>query len=278
MERLTSETGAGPSGLAAAKTFLHNAPKGQFKVTVMDSQPSIGGLWPLSKDDNQRQVHPLMVANQSKHTVRFSDLAWEKDAPQFPLAWQVGQYLQRYLDQYLTSHDDFTLRTGCRVEATREAGGAWEVEASIDGQTKTEHYDHVVVATGFFGKPIIPSCLSEKDFAVPVIHSSSYRDLKSLLDKARRGGGKILVVGGQMSGVEIAGTIVVHLSSAINSPDACDIPDIDKYSIHHVIQRPTWIYPLFNTPEVSNQVALTAVLTCADNDSGWCQSAAILTD
>ncbi|KAH8173544.1 flavin-binding monooxygenase-like domain-containing protein [Sarocladium implicatum] len=241
--------GAGPSGLAAAKTFLHNAPKGQFKVTVVDAQPAIGGLWPLSKDDNQRQVHPLMVANQSRHTVRFSDLAWEKEAPQFPLAWQVGQYLQRYLDRYLTSHDDFTLRTGCRVQATRQLGDLWEVESSTDGTTKTDHYDHVVVATGFFGKPIVPSCLSGKGHKVPVIHSSAYRDLKGLLGNDGHGGRKILIVGGQMSGVEIAGTIGVHLSSAINSPDTCDIPDIESYSIHHVIQRPTWIYPLYNTPE-----------------------------
>jgi hypothetical protein len=120
------------------------------------------------------------------------------------------------------------------------------------------------VATGFFGKPIVPSCLSGKGHKVPVIHSSAYRDLKGLLGNDGHGGRKILIVGGQMSGVEIAGTIGVHLSSAINSPDTCDIPDIESYSIHHVIQRPTWIYPLYNTPEVRLYVLPTRFLAKAD--------------
>lgn len=237
----------------AAKTLLHNAPKDAFKVTVFDAQHDIGGLWPTSKTDSGRQVHPLMVANQSKHTVQFSEHAWGGDAPQFPLAWQVGEYLQGYLDRYLTPRDDFALKLKTKVTSAvpKEAGRqGWDVISSSEGTDEKSEFDYVVVASGFFGEPIIPESLNGSS-EIPTVHSSAYRDLKSLLGKGRAGGGRILVVGGQMSGVEIAGTIASHLSAAANAPQDSDIQDIDKYTVHHVIQRPIWVFPLFTSPEVS---------------------------
>jgi cation diffusion facilitator CzcD-associated flavoprotein CzcO len=201
-----------------------------------------------------------MVANQSKHTVRFSDLTWQKDVPQFPLAWQVGEYLQRYMDRYLTNHDGFKLRTSHKVTAARQVEEIWEVDVTSDGNTDTERFDKIIIATGFFGKPLMPACLSGNDHKVPVIHSSRYRDLQGLLGQGRQGGGKILIVGGQMSGVEIAGTIGVHLSSAINSPEPFAVPDIDRYTIHHIVQRPIWVFPLFNTPEVCWRMILCRIV------------------
>lgn len=189
-----------------------------------------------------------MWANQSRHTVQFSELAWDDAAPQFPQAWMIGKYLEKYLDRFLTGNPDFELKLGTKVERAERPQGSsegWDITTG----SETKHFDHLLVASGFFGKPIIPDCLA-KESTIPIIHSSSYRDLESLLGKGRPGGGKILIVGGQMSGVEIAGTIASHLSSEINSPDASKIADIDKYEIHNVIQRPTWVFPLFSSPKV----------------------------
>lgn len=193
-----------------------------------------------------------MVANQSKHTVQFSEHAWGEDAPQFPLAWQVGEYLQGYLDRYLKPRDDFALRVKTKVTSAVPKAGkhGWDVITSSDGTDEKREFDYVIVASGFFGKPIIPEGLNVSS-EVPTVHSSGYRDLKGLLGKGRPGGGKILVVGGQMSGIEIAGTIASHLSAAANSPRDSDIQDIEKYTVHHVIQRPVWVFPLFTSPEVS---------------------------
>ncbi|POR35840.1 Thiol-specific monooxygenase [Tolypocladium paradoxum] len=242
---------AGPSGLVAAKTLLHNAPKGSFRVSVFDSQNAIAGLWPTSKTDDGRQVHPLMLANQSKHTMQFSDLAWEDDAPQLPRAWMVGKYLERYLDRYLTGNPDFELHLGTRVvraEPLDGGKGGWDVVLQSQGKEEGRQFRHLLVASGYFGKPIIPEALA-KSASIPVIHSSQYRELRTLFGEHAPRKGKILVVGGQMSGVEIAGTIASHLSSATHSPDEFEIPDIDKYSVHHVVQRPIWVFPLYTTPE-----------------------------
>ncbi|KAJ3497732.1 hypothetical protein NLG97_g1678 [Lecanicillium saksenae] len=239
--------GAGPAGLAVAKTLLHNVPKGDFRVTVFDAQHDIGGLWPTSKDDVDRQIHPLMLTNQSRHTLHFSDLAWEDKIPQLPQGWMVGQYLQRYAAKYLTCRPDFELKLKTRVIKTEQKDEGWKVTTQSEDGQETTRFDRLVVATGYFGKPVVPKALKE-NAAIPVIHSSQYRDLKSLLGTSGKGG-KILVAGGQMSGVEIAATIGTHLSNEVNSPDASVIPNIENYSIHHANPRHPWVIPLHTTPE-----------------------------
>lgn len=251
--------GAGPSGIVTAKQFLRNLSGAVFSVTVFDKQPRIGGLWPLERTDGAGLVHPLMVANQSRHTVQFSDLAWEDDVPQLPRAWQVGRYLQHYLERYCAFEEDrFRLRLGWNVTSARQDPKdeqKWVVAAESDGGLRAEYeFDYLVIASGFFGKPAIPPSLRAPK-GPPVIHSSRYRDLASLLPTANAEGSKILIVGGQMSGVEIAGTIASHLSSAANTPGTSKIPGVDKYTIHHVIQRPTWVFPLFTTPAPTRPAA-----------------------
>ncbi|PHH84823.1 hypothetical protein CDD83_1329 [Cordyceps sp. RAO-2017] len=249
MSKSVCVVGAGPSGLVSAKTLLHNAPNGAFRVSLFDQQPAIGGLWPSSRADVERQLHPLMLANQSRHTMHFSDLAWGADAAQVPRAWEVGRYLDRYLGRYLTGHPAFELRLGTRVVRAEPRADGWDILAEAGGEEEAAHFDYLVLASGHFGKPLVPTQVLSEPVAVPVIHSCQYRDLKGLLANQAPGGGKILVVGGQMSGVEIAGTIAAHLSSAVNSPGEAGIPDVDRYSVHHIAQRPIWVFPTFTTPE-----------------------------
>ncbi|KAJ3556728.1 hypothetical protein NPX13_g10077 [Xylaria arbuscula] len=235
--------GAGPSGLVAAKTLLHDVAPASFQVTIFDSQQRVGGLWPAHRSDNAGLVHPLMVANQSKHTVQFSDLAWRDSDPEFPKAWQIGRYLERYLKEY----GGADIRLGHRVvKAELQDGGAWKVQTDSEKGTETRIFDYLLVATGFFGQQLWPEGIP-KQGEVPIIHSSKYRDINSLLEKAKDTSDKILIVGGQMSGVEIAGTIATHLSSLVNSPGKRAIQNAERFKIHHVSQRPAWTVPLFTS-------------------------------
>lgn len=240
----------------AAKSLLHDASPGSFKVTIFEAQPRIGGLWPAHKDDAAGLVHPLMVANQSKHTMQFSDLAWESGTPEFPRAWQVGQYLDRYLKRYC---QDAELRLGARVKSATPVPTSpgentpatrWNLLVEpTSGEVEERKFDYILISTGFFGKAALPLQHSLED-GIPTIHSSEYRNLQGLIGDASGKGGKILVVGGQMSGVEIAGTIASHISSAMHSLDTSTIPDISNYSIHHIVQRPIWVVPLHTSPKV----------------------------
>ncbi|EAA35704.2 hypothetical protein GE21DRAFT_1925 [Neurospora crassa] len=246
--------GAGPSGLVAAKSLLHDQPKGTFDVTIFEAQNRVGGLWPSRKDDNAGLVHPLMVANQSKHTVQFSDLAWPDDAPEFPRAWHIGRYLEAYHDRYCR---DAKIHLGQRVVHSEllqpsdqgVEGAKWKVRTcSQDGQQLDHLFDYLLVASGFFGKPVIPPPVAASG-DIPVVHSSQYRTLTALLEQTKGVGRKIVVVGGQMSGVEIAGTVATHLSSALHAPGASPLQHLDQYSIHHISQRPVWVFPLFTSPK-----------------------------
>ena len=265
--------GAGPSGLVAAKALTSLPPSSspaQFYVTIFEKTTRIGGLWPSSQiSEDDRLVNPSMCTNQSRHTVSFSDLAWpgpdekgvEKYA-QFPKAWEVGQYLERYLQNY---GSEWEVRLGCKVVKAEMKGEHWNVHVTVTDSTdgvepgertvEVHEFDHVIVATGFFGAPNIPASLTlEKAEDVPVWHSSRFRDVRNLItDGGRlkvdsRGNGdgkrKIVVVGGQMSGVEVAAKVALQLSDCVNAPGK-EIMHWEEWEVVHIVQRPVWVLPLF---------------------------------
>jgi hypothetical protein len=216
-------------------------------VIVFEALDRIGGLWPVSEQDDG-MVNPDMCTNQSRHTVSFSDLAWHESTPAFPKAWQVGQYLERYVKTY----PGYEIRKNCKVVKAGLKDGKWVVQtyqrcAGSEPVEETHEFDHLIVSTGFFGKPKVPKTL--EGFHAPVLHSSQVRDLKDLLTNGRKStptpGRNIVVVGGQMSGVEIAASIALQLSSAETTPGESDISDVVEYQITHVVQTPVWVMTLF---------------------------------
>ena len=240
--------GGGPSGLVAAKHLLQVHPEDPFSVTIYESKPRIGGLWPKDVRDTGGLISPCMIVNQSRHSVQFSDLSWPSNAPQFPPAFLVGEYLERYREKYCRH---VQLRLNAKVVATQlKADSTWSVRASsLEGKEENRMFDYLLITTGFFGVPRIPQCVPAES-SVPIIHSSQYRSLSQLIPSSSSHGGKILVVGGQMSGVETAATIATHLSSARHSPSPSKIAGVERLKVHHVIERPLWVLPLFTTPEV----------------------------
>ncbi|ESZ91003.1 hypothetical protein SBOR_8607 [Sclerotinia borealis F-4128] len=242
--------GAGPSGLVAAKTLTHDHPKGTFEVTIFEQSHRIGGLWPISREDDGL-VNPNMCTNQSRHTVSFSDLAWPASSLACPKAWQVGKYLEGYVKMY----PGYSIKLGVRVvkiepptDWQTAASGKWNVYIQHNDSTESPQvyeFDHVIVATGFFGKPKIPNILP--DFPAPVWHSSRLRAVNSLLtDNGNITSPKernIVVVGGQMSGIETAAAVALQVSSAMNSTQR-PIPNANEYKIYNVIQQPFWVMPL----------------------------------
>ncbi|KAI9745739.1 MAG: hypothetical protein M1818_001275 [Claussenomyces sp. TS43310] len=262
--------GAGPSGLVAAKTLLHDFPEGSFAVTVFEQSDRIGGLWPLSHDDSG-MVSSTMPTNISRHNVSFSDLSWPETSPSFPKAWQVGQYLKRYTETY----SGLNIRTLCRVsKATRSQDGGsltkrWKVEVqSQNSVAETHDFEHLIVGSGFFGTPRIPEELKDVEkMSVPVQHSADFRTLKGLLRASRdppKSARKILVVGGSLSGVEVAASIAFQLSADVNAPQAPQISDATSYTVQHILPRPCRVLPYF--------IAASPMLTLEQDESKPSQS------
>ncbi|GFF47029.1 flavin-containing monooxygenase FMO GS-OX-like 8 [Aspergillus udagawae] len=271
--------GAGPSGLVTAKTLLHHSPQGTFTPSIFEKSHEIGGLWPIhpnrrgsnsglaraSKNHGAAgPVNPSMRTNLSRFTVSFSDLAWESvlgtaDVPMFPQAWQVGRYLETYAERYLP---DEVVRLGCEVvHAVREVVGGrprWTVqwvqrsgkeEQGDDTEQRaveTEYFDFLVVASGYFSRPYTPDIPGLAAFADSTVHSSALRSLEDLNAIVEKGsdGGRLVVVGGSMSGVEAASSLALHVSSLRSSPE----PSMRTSSfpeIYHISSRPFWTVPTY---------------------------------
>ena len=259
-------------------------------------------------------IDPYMRTNQSRHTVQFGSIGqkfyekykeqWDEDVDVFPKAWQVGRYLRRLCDKITTAGAELQLNhevvSIVNVDDGLKNGklGQWRVKtrkslppqyypllseemASLGISNEEEHiFDHLIIASGFFGTPKIPAPLEpwvstpvgeppsaadissdvyqtlSSPLGIPVIHSSSFRSLRELLNGARTHDSlapifkpgtsrRILVVGGSMSGAEVASSIASELSNNQNSPGAVPIPNPSDYEIIHIAARPFWTLPRY---------------------------------
>jgi hypothetical protein len=121
----------------------------------------------------------------------------------------------------------------------------------------------LIISTGFFGKPKIPKIFDGLN--VPVWHSSKVRDVKDLLteggSKPPASGKNIVVVGGQMSGVETAGSLAFEISSAANTPGIPAFLNPEKYVVCNVVQKPVWVMPLFFPQNPDVEISEGGVIT-----------------
>jgi len=128
-------------------------------------------------------------------------------------------------------------------------GHKWKVQIQQNSNDAVETYDfdHLIVSTGFFGKPRIPQELN--GLKVPVWHTSKIRKVEDLLtDPASTEalpGKNIVVLGNAMSAIETAASIAFQISSATNSAEQSKIFDAEKYTVCHILPKPVWVLPLF---------------------------------
>ncbi|OJJ49799.1 hypothetical protein ASPZODRAFT_22518 [Penicilliopsis zonata CBS 506.65] len=191
-----------------------------------------------------------MRTNLSRFTVAFSDLAWESVlgedtlVPLFPRARQVGRYLETYAERYVPAE---SIRLGHRVVNTvRDDQGSirWTVTFVHDGEETSEQFDHLIVSAGFFSRPHIPDIPGLDGLTDRIVHSSALHSVNSLFPP---GGtrGKLVVIGGSMSGVEVASTLALHLSSVRLAPGSSEKNVWEDCEIHHVCSKPFWSIPTY---------------------------------
>ena len=97
--------GAGPSGLAAAKSAVECG----LKPVIFEKNPNIGGLWqPIV-----RSTWDSLRTNLSWFNCMFSDFVWKPGTDDFPDQNKVYEYFCDYmkafqLEQYLRSNTEVT--------------------------------------------------------------------------------------------------------------------------------------------------------------------------
>jgi len=206
------------------------------------------GMQPYASETSLPQALPtaattgtLRVPNSSSI---FSSVA-EDRPPLFPKAWEVGRYLDTYANKFVPVGVVQLNRrvTGADLRTQSDQSKKWKV-TSVDQQTEeelTDTFDYLVVASGFFDRPV-PSIKPSKN-PDPVLttttHSSQFREVAALGNKR----GKIVVVGGGISGTEAAATAAFQISSAKHSP--CQKPAWSESIVYHVFDRPFYTLPRF---------------------------------
>ncbi len=184
--------GAGPSGLTAAKHALEAG----FEVTVFEASNDLGGQWHTSAAHSG--IWPGMRTNTSRAMTAFSDYPAPPTHELHPRAEQIQAYLRSYAEAFgVTRHIRFDTVVG-------SVRPGW----FVDG----EKFDAVIVASGRFHAPVVPSGFDE--FAGELLHAYDYPGADHFRER------RVLVYGNGVSGHEIASDIatVTPVISAYRKP------------------------------------------------------------
>ena len=169
--------GAGQAGLAVG-FYLARA---GGSLIILDEHPRVGDVW-RNRWDSLRLFTPAKYDG-------LPGMRFPAPPRSYPTKDQVADYLEAYANRF-----ELPVRTGTRVDEVHRDGSCFVV-TSDSGEWKA---DNVVVATGAYQTPRIPSFADDLDSSIVQLHSSDYRGPEQLAD------GRTLVVGAGNSGAEIA--------------------------------------------------------------------------
>ena len=143
----------------------------------------------------------------------------------YPSKDETADYLEAYARVF-----ELPVRTGVKVERLARTGDQFEVTC---GQ-QALFAENVVVATGAFKNPRVPSFARDLDRSIVQIHSKEYRN-PSQIQK-----GAVLVVGAGNSGAEIAIELAPHHQTWLCGPDTGQEPARAGSRLDHLLTPMMW--------------------------------------
>lgn len=169
--------GAGPAGLAVAACLR----RAGISSVLLERGDHVGASWLRHYD----RLH--LHTNKGSSALPFAPFA--RAFPRYPSREEV----LRYLDDYARR---FAIRPvfGAAVTRAHREDGRW----LTDTQDRCYASRSLVIATGYCGRPVVPTWPGQDAFGGPIIHSSAYRNGEPYR------GQQVLVVGFGNSGGEIA--------------------------------------------------------------------------
>jgi putative flavoprotein involved in K+ transport len=191
--------GGGQAGLA---TGYYLARQGRSFI-ILDAHDSVGASW-HKRWDSLRLFTPAKYSS-------LPGLPLQKSPDHFLPKDEMADYLATYAYRF-----HLPVRLGTWVESLIRSGNSYIVTA---GKRRFEA-DHVVVATGPFQKPNVPTFASQLDPDIRQLHSSAYRNPDQLQT------GATLVVGAGNSGAEIALELAQSHQTWLSGRDTGHIPQL----------------------------------------------------
>jgi dimethylaniline monooxygenase (N-oxide forming) len=178
--------GAGPAGLTAAKQAL----AGGNDVVVFEQTHDVGGIWNPASGGAYEGVR----MQSSRMSFPFSDYP-PVGTSAFATLAEVHQYLRGYAEHFDVLP---VIRFGAPVTRLAKHGDRWWVTAGPDSSAAPEGFDAALVATGELWRSRMPDSCPPASAGVRILSAKQYRDPGQL------SGQRVLVVGGGVSGADIA--------------------------------------------------------------------------
>lgn len=170
--------GGGQTGLAAG---YHLAQRG-LPYVILDADARIGDHW-RERWDSLRLYSPARSDS-------LPGMPFPAPAFSYPTGREMGDYLASYAAKF-----DLPVRSGVRVERLDPTADGFLAGTSDGGRIAARQ---VIVATGAFQMPAVPSFAADLDPGIRQLHSHEYHDPSQLRE------GPALVVGLSHSGADIA--------------------------------------------------------------------------
>lgn len=204
--------GAGPSGMAQLRAFeaAREAGAAVPELVCFEKQSDWGGQWNFTwrtgLDEHGEPVHSSMYrnlwSNGPKEALEFADYSFDEhfgrpisSYPPRPALWDyiAGRLEQSNVRQYIRFE---TVVRWAQFDEERQIFTVTS-EHLPSGQTHTEEFDRVVVASGHFSFPNVPELPGIESFTGSVSHAHDFRGAEALE------GRDVLVIGSSYSAEDI---------------------------------------------------------------------------
>lgn len=195
--------GAGPAGLATAKTFRQHG----LAVEIFEREDDVGGNWYFGRPASSVCHSTHMIS--SKRMSQFADFSMPKEYPPYPNHRQALAYLRDYA-RHFGLYDVTRFQTTVeRVELASPANGNAERWRIRFAGGEEREFAGVVIASGHHHDPLWPEFKGE--FSGQIMHAKDYKTPEQIRGK------RVLVIGGGNSGCDLAVEAAAHGSAAFLS-------------------------------------------------------------
>jgi len=205
--------GAGPCGLSMLNALRTSELAGEQipEVVCFEKQSDVAGLWNytwrIGLDEHGEPVHNSMYrylwSNGPKECLELGDYTFQehfkKPIPSFPPRGVLRDYFMGRVKKNGTL-ERFDIRTSTVVRNVEEVEGGFEVTSfNLKSRTTLKmHFDYLVVATGHYSYPNMPTYPGLTGFPGRVLHAHDFRDAREFKDQT------VLLVGSSYSAEDIA--------------------------------------------------------------------------
>jgi len=212
MSKRVAVIGAGPSGMAQLRAFESAKNKGLEipEIVCFEKQENWGGLWNYSwrtgLDEYGEPVHASMYrylwSNGPKEGLEFADYTFEEHFGKQIASYPPREVLYDYIEGRLNKADVrkwIRFSTVVRHVTFDQSTNKFTVQAKdlVQGNETSEIFDNVVVASGHFSTPNMPSFEGFDTFNGRILHAHDFRDAMEFKNK------DILIVGTSYSAEDI---------------------------------------------------------------------------